>query len=166
MSFYFLIISWGLKISTSFCFKEHLHYIFLIMHVSVIYIYIYFWFFVNVFYFILLSEERLNTNLKTELQYSRGEQREAKSMRNNKETLKKQIGALCVVAACSQIIKHRVSNTRKKKFWVKPWLAEKHKSLYHELVSEPLLHDKEEFRMFLRMSTETYKVSMFVMMSN
>ena len=59
-------------------------------------------------------------NLKTELQYSRGEQREVKSMRNNKEILKKQIGALCVVAACSQIIKrnmkHRVSNTRKKKF--------------------------------------------------
>ena len=108
--------------------------------------------------------------MKTELQYSRGEQREVKSMRNNKETLKKQIGALCVVAACSQIIKrnmkHRVSNTRKKKFWVKPGLAEKHKSLYHELVSEPLLHDKEEFRMFLRMNTETYKVSMFVLMSN
>ena len=45
-------------------------------------------------------------------------------MRSNKEMLKKQIGALCVVAACSQIIKHnrkhRVSNTRKRKCWVKP----------------------------------------------
>ena len=42
-----------------------------------------------------------------------------------------------------------VSNTRKRKCWVKPWLAEKHKNLYHGLVSELLLHDKEEIRMFL-----------------
>ena len=73
-------------------------------------------------------------------------------MRSNKEMLKKQIRALCVVAACSQIIKHnrkhRVSNTRKRKCWVKPWLAERHKSLYHGLVSELLLLDKEDFRMF------------------
>ena len=54
-----------------------------------------------------------------------------KSMRSNKETLKKEIGALCVVAACSEIIKHnrkhRVSNTRKRKCWEKPWLAKKNK---------------------------------------
>ena len=90
-----------------------------------------------------------------------------KSMRSNKETFKKQIGALSVVAACSQVIKHntkhRISHTRKRKCWVKAWLAEKHKSLYHGLVSELLLHDKEEFRIFLRMNTETYEVSKFVL---
>ena len=90
-------------------------------------------------------------------------------MRSNKETHKKQVRALYVVAACSQIIKHnrkhRISNTIRKKCWVKPWLAEKHKSLYHGLVSELLLHDKEEFRMLLRMNTETYEVSKFVLIS-
>ena len=90
-----------------------------------------------------------------------------KSMRSNKETFKKQIGALSVVAACSQVIKHntkhRISHTRKRKCWVKAWLAEKRKSLYHGLVSELLLHDKEEFRIFLRMNTETYEVSKFVL---
>ena len=90
-------------------------------------------------------------------------------MRSNKETLKKKIGALCVVAACSQIIiynrKHRVSNTRKRKCWIKPWLAEKHKSLHHGLVSELLLHSKEEFRIFLRMNTETYEASHFLLIS-
>ena len=45
-------------------------------------------------------------------------------MGSNKETLKKEI-----VAACSQFTKHnrkdrRVSNTRKRKFWVKPWLPD------------------------------------------
>ena len=49
-------------------------------------------------------------------------------MGSKKETL----CALCVVAACSQFIKlkkkhSRISNTRKKKCWVKPWLAEKHR---------------------------------------
>ena len=47
-----------------------------------------------------------------------------KSRENDKETLKKKI-----VAACLQFVKHtrkytRVSNTRKRKCWVKPWLAE------------------------------------------
>ena len=44
----------------------------------------------------------------------------------NRETLNTKIGALCVVAACSQFVKHnrkysRVSNTntRKRKCWVK-----------------------------------------------
>ena len=51
------------------------------------------------------------------------------------ETLKKKIGALCVVTACSQFVKHngkhnRVSNTKKGKCWVKPWLTEKHKNLH------------------------------------
>ena len=69
-------------------------------------------------------------------------------MGSKKETL----WALCVVAACSQFIKlkkkhSRISNIRKKKCWVKPWLAEKHISLYHGLVSELLFHGKEEFRM-------------------
>ena len=64
-------------------------------------------------------------------------------MGSNKETLsKKKIGKLS-----------RVSSTRKRKGWVKPWLAEKHKSLYHRLSSELLHHGKEEFRMFLRINT-------------
>ena len=47
-----------------------------------------------------------------------------KSRANEKEPLKKKI-----VAACLQLLKHtrkyaRVSNTRKRKCWVKPWLAE------------------------------------------
>ena len=36
-------------------------------------------------------------------------------MRSNKETLKKKIGALCVVAACSQVIKHRKHSFKQKK---------------------------------------------------
>ena len=93
-------------------------------------------------------------------------------MGSNKETLKKKIGTLCVVTTCSKFLKHnrkhsRVSNTRKRKCWVKPWLADKHKtlSLYHGLVSELSLHDKEELRMFLRMNTDTYEVSKFALIS-
>ena len=71
-------------------------------------------------------------------------------MGSNKETLKKKKPS-------------RVSNTRKRKCWVKPWLTENHKSLYHGLVSELLFHDKEEFRMFLRMNT--YEISKFVLIS-
>ena len=44
-------------------------------------------------------------------------------------------------------------------------LAGKHKGLYHGLVCELLLHDKEEFRMFLRIYTEAYEVSKFVLIS-
>ena len=92
-----------------------------------------------------------------------------KSMGSNKETPKK-MGAICVVTACSLFIKHnrkhnRVSNTRKRKCWVKPWLAGKHKSLYHELFSELFLHGKEEFRTFLQMNTETYGVNKFALIS-
>ena len=70
----------------------------------------------------------------------------------------------------AQFIKHirkhsKVSNTRKRKCWVKPWLTKKHKSLYHGLVSVLLLQDKEEFRMFLRMNTDTYEVSKLVLIS-
>ena len=90
-------------------------------------------------------------------------------MRSNEETVIKQISALCVVNASSQIIKHnrkhRVSNTGKRNCWVKPWLTEKVRSLFHGLFSELLLHDKEEFRMFLRMNTETHEVSQFVLTS-
>ena len=53
-------------------------------------------------------------------------------MGSNKKTHKKKIRTLCVVAACSQLIKHnrkhsRVSRTKKKEMWGKPWLAEKHR---------------------------------------
>ena len=48
---------------------------------------------------------------------------------------------------------------------VKPCLTKKENSLYHELVSELLLHDKEEFRMVLRMNTMTYEVNKFVVIS-
>ena len=62
-------------------------------------------------------------NSKRNSYYGRGEEREMKRMRSNKETFKKEIGALSVVAACSQVIKHnrkhRISNTRKRKCWVK-----------------------------------------------
>ena len=85
-------------------------------------------------------------------------------MRSNKETFKKKIGCFCVVAACSKLIKNnrkhsRVSNIRKSKYWVKSRLAEKYKILYHGLRFELLLQDKEEFRMFLRMNTQTPETS-------
>ena len=84
-------------------------------------------------------------------------------MESNKETLKKKISALCVVAACSQFIednrKHsRVSNTRKRKCWVKLWLTEKLNSLHHGLVSELLLQGKEEFKKFLRTNMRRTKL--------
>ena len=112
---------------------------------------------------------KFKNNLKEILNEVEANKREVKSMEGNKETLKK-IDDFCVVAACSQFIKDnrkhsRVSNTRKRKCWIKPWLTEKYKSLYYELVSELLLHDKEKFRMFLRMTTATYKVSKFVLIS-
>ena len=78
------------------------------------------------------KKEDLNTNLKTETQKkseeSRGKRREVKSMASNKETLKKKkkkIGVICIVATSSEFItykrKHsRVSNTGKRKCWVKP----------------------------------------------
>ena len=74
-------------------------------------------------------------------------------MGSNKETLTKKMAALYVVTTCSQFIKenrkHKFPNTRKRKCWVKVWLHEKHKSLYHGLVSELLLQNKDEFRVFL-----------------
>ena len=86
------------------------------------------------------------------------------STESNKEKLKKKNDAIWVVTAGSQIIKHkrkgsRVSNTRKRKCWVKLWLAEKDKSLYHRLVSEFLLHDKEESRMFLQMAPRQIRLA-------
>ena len=78
-------------------------------------------------------------------------------MRSNKETFKKGI--------ITNGEHNRVSNTRKRKFWVKLWLAENHKSLYRGLVSPLLLHDKEELRIFLQMNTEPYEVSKFVLIS-
>ena len=83
-------------------------------------------------------------------------------MGSNKETQKKKkIGTICAAAARLQFIKYntkhsRVSSKRKRKCWVKPQLAEKHKSLYHGLFSAVLLQGKEEFRMFSRMNTEKY----------
>ena len=119
--------------------------------------------------FVFLKEECLNTNLKTELQKKFLIKVEANNVtwrvwEVTKRRLKK-IGTFCVVAACSQCIKDntkhsRVLNTRKRKCWVKPWLAEK-----HGLVSKLLLHDKKEFRIFLRMNTETYEVSRFLLIS-
>ena len=76
-------------------------------------------------------------------------------MASNKETLKKKISALRVVTACFQFIKHNrkhsTVNKRKRKCWVKPLVAEKHKGLYRGLVPELSLHEKKkkEFRTFL-----------------
>ena len=54
---------------------------------------------------------------------------------------------------------------KKKEMLGKTELAEKHKSSFHGLVCELLLHDKEEFGKFLRMYTEAYEVSKFVLIS-
>ena len=55
--------------------------------------------------------------------------------------------------------------TQERKCWTKPWLGKKHKSLCHWLVSDLLLHEKEDFRIFLRMNSKTYEVSNFVLIS-
>ena len=113
---------------------------------------------------------KFKNNLKEILNEVETNKPEVKCMEGNKETLKK-IDDFCVVAACLQFKKDnrkysRVLNTRKRKCRIEPWLTEKHKSLYYESVSELLVHDKEEFRMFLRMTTATYEVSKFVLISS
>ena len=41
----------------------------------------------------------------------------------------------------------------------------KAQSLYHGLASELLLHNKQEFRMFWQMNSDTYEVRKFVLIS-
>ena len=59
--------------------------------------------------------------------------------------------ALLVVYAS---IKLAEKKRRKRRIWVKPWLAERAiKGAYTNLVNDLHLHDHEEYRQYIRMST-------------
>lgn len=69
-----------------------------------------------------------------------------------------------LVIACGYIIansKQGKIKKRKRKCWVKPWLLDKGKSVYRTLLNELKLRDKEHFRRYLRMNTETFEVRIF-----
>ena len=56
--------------------------------------------------------------------------------------------------------KKKDKNKRKRKTWVKPWLMNRaRESAFKGIFSELALRDKEEFRKYLRMNTNSYEVS-------
>ena len=66
-----------------------------------------------------------------------------------------------VVTACSAIVilcgilKKKRRNRRK--IWMKTWLANRDvNSAYNSIMQELRLNDRENFRMYLRMNTETF----------
>ena len=65
---------------------------------------------------------------------------------------------LCFNRSCSY--KRELSRRRKQCKWVAELCSFRHdKGLYENLVQELKLHDNEDFRRFLRMNNDTYKVA-------
>ena len=56
----------------------------------------------------------------------------------------------------------QVKKKEKRSVWMKPWLKNLIRaSAYQNIFQELRLKDKEEFRRYLRMKTETYHVQLF-----
>ena len=63
--------------------------------------------------------------------------------------------------ACEEISKKKTR--RKRKCWVKPWLAiRKNQGAYENLVTELSLAEREEYHRFMRMDHETFHVSKLI----
>ena len=64
-----------------------------------------------------------------------------------------------VVIACATIIVEVLKKKKRRKkrsVWVKSWLAERDvKGAYNNIISELKLHDKENYRLYLRMDSRT-----------
>ena len=57
----------------------------------------------------------------------------------------------------------QVKKTRKRSVWMNPWLKNRLRtSAYQNMFQELHLKDKEEFRRYVRMNTETYRVNLFI----
>ena len=57
----------------------------------------------------------------------------------------------------------QVKKRKKRSIWIKPWLKNRLRtSAYQNIFQELRLKDNEEFRQYLRMNTETYKVKLFI----
>lgn len=70
--------------------------------------------------------------------------------------------ACALLLAYSAGIYSKKKKSRVKKVWVKSWLLNKNKSCYKTLLNELMLHDKEEFRRYLRINTATFEVCCYV----
>ena len=57
----------------------------------------------------------------------------------------------------------QVKKRKKRSVWMKPWLKNRLRtSAYQNIFQELRLKDKEEFRRYLRINTETYQVKLFI----
>ena len=66
------------------------------------------------------------------------------------------VSATLIIA---NILRSRKKN-KKRKMWVKSWLLRRdEKSAYQNILQELRLEDAENFRRYLRMSSETFEVS-------
>ena len=64
------------------------------------------------------------------------------------------------VGAYAAILYSTKSSKKKRRVWVKKWLLEPQKTgAYNGIVSDLRLTDREDFRNFLRMNTETFQVN-------
>ena len=64
------------------------------------------------------------------------------------------------VGAYAAILHSTKSSKKKMRVWVKKWLLERQKKgAYNGIVSDLRLTDREDFRKFLRMNTETFQVN-------
>ena len=56
-----------------------------------------------------------------------------------------------------------VKKGKKRSVWMKPWLKNHLRpSAYQNIFQKLRLKDKEEFRRYLRMNTETYQLKLFI----
>ena len=68
--------------------------------------------------------------------------------------------AACIILFESQ--KKKLKNKKKRTCWVRDWLKQRQeKSAYANILSELRLSDREEFRRYLRMNSETYTIYIF-----
>ena len=56
-------------------------------------------------------------------------------------------------------LKYQIKERKKQHWWVKNWLKRRGKTgIYNALVSELALEDKDNYRMYMRMSTDCFGV--------
>ena len=73
--------------------------------------------------------------------------------------------AVSIILLCSVLKLRQLRKRRKRREWVSHWLQRREdQGLYHNLVRELQLQDGEDFRRFLRMNTDTFQVSMSMLL--
>ena len=67
------------------------------------------------------------------------------------------VSAVLLLSYCVEDEKIKKKKKKPRRIWVKPWIQERDRlGAYNALICEFTLHEREDYRRFMRMNTETF----------